>query len=498
MLKHIIHGALLLALGTSVFAADYFVVVPVKGRTATAPAESIAVSLQAATLPAAMVGQAYSYNLRDQVFVTGDKALDLNQATLNTSDTLPAGLSLATNGLLAGTPTVKNEAGSSFQVVATYKGKYGQQVYSLVVAGAALQARQISLGNTHTCALTLSGGVKCWGSNSSGQLGNPAAAAKQAVPLDVTGLSSGVVSLSSGIYHTCALMDSGRVKCWGMDDYGQLGDDSALASKSAPIDVSGIVNAKAVEAGGYHTCALTTSDQMLCWGWNASGQLGNSGAVERQGTPVLVTGLSSSISSISAGGSNTCAVTSSGGVKCWGNDGNGQLGDDEALVNKSVPVDVFGLTSGISKVSVGNGFTCALTTSGSVKCWGRDAQGQLGNDAELAQRAIPVDVYGLTNNVASIDTGSSHACALLKSGGVLCWGNAASGQLGNGAAGVNKSTPDAVSGLSSGVKYLDVGGSHTCAVTTAGGVKCWGLDSSGQLGNDTNLVNQATPVDVLP
>ncbi len=147
MKSHLLPSVLALLCATSAFAADYYVVVPVKGRTSTAPAESISVSLQAATLPAAMVGQAYSYNLRDHLLVTGDKALDLNQATLTTADALPAGLSLAANGVLSGTPTTKNETGSSFQVLASYKTQTGQQAYTIVVNGAVLQVTQVSGGD---------------------------------------------------------------------------------------------------------------------------------------------------------------------------------------------------------------------------------------------------------------------------------------------------------------------------------------------------------------
>ncbi len=142
MKTHLLPSVLALLCATSAMAAEYYVVVPVKGRTAAAPAESIAVSLQAAMLPPATVGQAYSYNLRDHLLVTGDKALDLNQATLTTADTLPDGLSLAANGVLSGTPTIKNESGSSFQVVASYKTKTGQQAYTISVSGITFAASE--------------------------------------------------------------------------------------------------------------------------------------------------------------------------------------------------------------------------------------------------------------------------------------------------------------------------------------------------------------------
>ncbi len=496
MLKSTFISAILSLASISSFAAEYYVVVPVKGKAA--PAAQITVALSPAALPPATVGTAYSYNLRDHLLVTGDKSLDINQASLTTADALPAGLTLAATGVLAGTPTVKSEAGSSFQVRATYKSKTGQQTYTIVVNGEVLEVVQIAAGLYHTCAVTASGGAKCWGSDGMGQLGNDEALTDQPTPVDVAGLTSGVARIATGFYHTCAVTVSGGAKCWGYDNYGQLGDDALVGNKSTPVDVMGLTSGMAnISAGSVHTCALTVSGGVKCWGRDNYGQLGNDTSLTTQYLPVDVAGLTSGVVSISAGSIHTCAVTDAGGAKCWGADNNGQVGNDGAVVARvPTPVDVAGLTSGVSSISAGYFHTCAVTVAGGAKCWGSDGSGQLGNDAALSYQPMPVDVAGLTSGVVSISSGGDHTCAVTSARGVKCWGRDGEGQLGDDATLANQPTPVDVAGLDSGVAVISSGGNHTCAVSTSRKLKCWGLNDTGQLGNNGMPNSQTTPVDV--
>ena len=250
----------------------------------------------------------------------------------------------------------------------------------------------------------------------------------------------------------------------------------------------------AIAAGDNHTCALTTTGGVKCWGDNNLGQLGD-GTTTKRVTPVDVSGLTSGVSAIATGGSHTCALTTTGSVKCWGRNFYGQLGDG-TTTDRFTPVDVSGLTSGVSAIAAGGSHTCALTTTGGVKCWGRNSFGQLGDGTAPTNSSTPVDASGLTSGVSAIAAGNSHTCALTTTGGVKCWGNNSSGQLGDGTT-TARSTPVDVSGLTSGVSAIAAGGFHTCALTTTGGVKCWGNNFFGQLGNGLGVTERTTPVDVV-
>lgn len=210
------------------------------------------------------------------------------------------------------------------------------------------------------------------------------------MPIAVVGLSSGVVSISAGSYHTCAVTTAGAAKCWGSDDSGQLGNNSTTNSL-ALVDVVGLGSSVAsISAGsGGHTCAIMTSGAVKCWGAGSNGKLGHN-TTTNSSLPVDVVGLSSGVASISANSSRTCAVTTTGAAKCWGANNYGQLGDNSTS-NRLVPVDVLGLNSGVTNISAGAVHTCAATTSGAAKCWGHGANGKLGYNS-TANSPVPVDL----------------------------------------------------------------------------------------------------------
>ncbi|MDZ4278680.1 MAG: flexitail domain-containing putative surface protein [Dehalococcoidia bacterium] len=376
------------------------------------------------------------------------------------------------------------------------------------VSGLTSGIEAITAGGAHSCALTTTGGAKCWGDNYWGQVGD-GTTADRASPANVAGLASGVDVLSAGGGHTCALTSAGGVKCWGANDSGQLGNGTSGNTSATPVDVIGLSSGVAdVAAGGAHTCALTATGGVKCWGYNIFGQLGN-GTTTGSSVPVDVSGLTSGVTAIAAGSHHTCALTTTGGVKCWGHNASSQLGTatgqcDGLNVCSSVPVDVTGLSSGVAAVSGGHEHSCARMAAGTVKCWGYNSEGQVGDGTGTA-RPTPVDVCAsgsgagcaggsVLSGAAALDAGGFHTCALSAAGKVQCWGNNFVGQLGNGKINLHLS-PVNVVGLQSNVAAVDTGGGHTCARTTAGGLKCWGVNGSGQIGN--GIVGlEALPVDV--
>jgi alpha-tubulin suppressor-like RCC1 family protein len=356
-------------------------------------------------------------------------------------------------------------------------------------SGSPQAASAVSASWNHTCALTTGGGVKCWGYNYYGELGD-GTTTNRLTPVDVSGLASGVTAITVGEEHTCAVTTAGGVECWGRNEYGQLGDGT-FTDRWTPVDVSGLTSGvTAITSGRGHTCALTTAGGVKCWGWNGQGGLGDGTTTDRL-TPVDVAGLTSGVTAISARGDDTCALTTAGGVKCWGWNSGGQLGDG-TTTDRSTPVDVSGLTSGVTAITAGSGHTCALTTTGGVKCWGWNGYGRLG-DGTTTERDTPVDVSGLTSGVTAITANGGHTCAVTTAGGVKCWGYNYYGELGDGTT-TDRLMPVDVSGLTSGVTAITAGGGHTCAVT-AGGVKCWGNNIDGELGDGTTT-NRSTPVAV--
>ncbi|MCW2966485.1 MAG: regulator of chromosome condensation, partial [Solirubrobacteraceae bacterium] len=332
----------------------------------------------------------------------------------------------------------------------------------------------LSLGDSHACALTKTGAVWCWGSNAAGELGD-GTTKQRLVPVAVPALQSGVVSVSAGEDHSCAVTAAGAAKCWGGNSDGQLGDGTRQASL-APVDVQGLGSGvAAISAADTYTCALTTAGAVKCWGYNDEGELGD-GTTTTSLVPVDVTGLGSGVTAIGAGFLHMCALTQPGDVVCWGDNHEGELGDG-TTTDRHSPVPVLGLAGGNTAIG---GAGCALTSTGGAKCWGDNGDGALG-DGTRQPRGGAVDVRGLSSGVTAISAGLNHACAITAAGGVRCWGDGSFGALGNGKFDVVPQ-PVAVRGLASGVARVAAGNGFSCAVTTAGGALCWGDNESGELG----------------
>lgn len=378
---------------------------------------------------------------------------------------------------------------------------------------------QLSAGYAHTCAVTTEGGVWCWGA---GYLGNTPHPEGNHVPVPALGLEDGVVAVSSGYWHTCALLATGGLKCWGQNREGQLGvpttencNTPEYPTPCARTPVNGPslgTDVWALAAGGYHTCALTVQGKVKCWGSNEYGQLGN-GTTTDSMMPVDVFDSAGApltgVAAITGGEGFTCALTARGTAKCWGENDKGQLGDG-TTTDRSLAADVVGL--GEPTVAVVSGpssyTTCAVTMSGAAKCWGDGSAGQLGNGTRGTgnHSAIPVDVTGLGSGVVALTTGYLHTCALMTGGRAKCWGDHGFRQLGHNAAysGFSAVPVDVCrtynpsirqcDQLESGLTNIAAGGFHTCGLPAAGtGIRCWGTDVLEQIGC-RNCVTPTTPV----
>jgi alpha-tubulin suppressor-like RCC1 family protein len=344
----------------------------------------------------------------------------------------------------------------------------------------AINQTRLSAGSGHTCSVASDGGAWCWGFNDRGQLGD-GTTTNRLTPVAVSGLSSGVTTIAAGSSHSCALTTAGAVLCWGLNNRGQLGDGTTT-NRLTPVPVSGLSSGvAAISVGNSTSCALTGARVVLCWGDNFFGQIGDGTTINRL-TPVPVSGLSSGVAAISLGSFHSCAVTTAGAVRCWGVNSNGQLGDG-TTTNRPTPVPVSGLSSGFAAVSGFGENSCARSDVGAVRCWGDNAFGQIG-DGSTIDRLTPVTVATLSSGVVAVATGGGHSCAVTTAGAVRCWGKNTFGQIGDGST-IDRFTPVAVPSLSSGVAAISLGNIHSCALTTAGAVRCWGGNGEGQLGDGT-------------
>jgi alpha-tubulin suppressor-like RCC1 family protein len=336
----------------------------------------------------------------------------------------------------------------------------------------------VSAGLTHACAVTTSGGVRCWGDNAAGELGNATTTASL-TPVDVVGLSERVIAVSAGAHTTCALTAAGGVLCWG--DGGHTGDGTTI-DRTTPVPAAGLGSGVTqITVGWAHACAALDDGTVRCWGANAQGSLGD-GTTTASTVPVTVPGLTEVVG-VTAGGLHTCALTSSGATTCWGYNAYGQVGNGStSSPGASVlsPTDVVGLGSGVASIAAGGYHTCAILDDASTRCWGLNGSGQLG-DGTTENRSEPTAVQAPTGSYASLAPGEYHTCAVTIAGASACWGANDTGALGTGDA-ADRSVPTPRVGAGSGTLALDGGRWTTCRVDTSGRTSCSGWNLFGQLG----------------
>jgi alpha-tubulin suppressor-like RCC1 family protein len=375
---------------------------------------------------------------------------------------------------------------------------------SLVVL-ASFASRAAAVGTTvksivgaayHTCAVMDDSSLMCWGKNDVGQLGVlrlPNTAVTSPVgPVDL-GSGRTAKALSLGSSHTCAILDDNTLKCWGYGGYSSPLGYGDQTSRTAP-EATAVVNlgagrtAKAVSAGSSHTCAILDDDTLKCWGDNSQGYLGD-GTTTMSRSPVATDlGLGRTAKAVSATTQHTCAILDDDTLKCWGNNGYGQLGDG-TTTGRNTPTAV-NLGSGrtAKAISAASSHTCAILDDDTLKCWGNGGQGQLGyGDAtsRTAPEATAVVNLGAGRTAKAVSTGSSHTCALLDDDTLKCWGRGAFGMLGYGDE-TDRSAPEATAVVNLGTgrtaKAASAGSSYTCAILDDDTLKCWGRNENGKVG----------------
>ncbi|MCA9737372.1 MAG: Ig-like domain-containing protein [Gemmatimonadota bacterium] len=338
-------------------------------------------------------------------------------------------------------------------------------------------------GGTHTCQLAGTGRLRCWGSNQTGQLGNGSTGGSR-VPVSAAA-EHDFSSVAAGLAHTCGVTSEGRALCWGDNASGQLGTGDGV-SHTDPTPVVTEVRFRQIAAGPAHTCAVSRGGQGWCWGSNANGQLGDGSRTDRA-NPVRIA-LNRPLQEISTGWTHTCALATDGAAFCWGRNAFGQLGDggtEDHLEPGRVDSE-----RGFRHIAAGSAHTCAVASDGALACWGQNNYGQLGTGDTDARNA-PTRVDG--GPWRAVATGGVHTCALAMGGEVWCWGRNTYGQLGDGTL-EDRRGPVAVTG---GLTFTAVqaSGAHTCATEASGRTHCWGFNVEGQLGDGTRT-NRSEPARV--
>jgi len=407
----------------------------------------------------------------------------------------------------------------------------------LTPLGAAILTQKITTGSGHTCALLNNATIKCWGENFYGGLGLGDTVDRGDGPgemgdnLPVVDLGTGrtVTAISSGTWHTCAILDDTTLKCWGSNIAGELGlgdtnhrgDEPGEMSDNLPVvDLGTGRTAIAISVGNGHTCALLDNATVKCWGFNQFGPLGLGDTNHRgnqpgemgDNLPIVNLGTGRTATAISAGsGQNVCALLDDATVKCWGNNFNGGLGlgdtnhrgDGPGEMGDNLPVLNLGTGRTATAITMGGATACVLLDDATVKCWGQNTTGSLGlgdrdhrgdNPGEMGDH-LPIIDLGAGRTATAVSSSGAHTCALLDNATVKCWGHNGNGQLGLGntlprglgPGEMGDSLPSINLGAGRTALAVSASGLKTCALLNDGNVKCWGNNFDGGLGlGDTN------------
>jgi alpha-tubulin suppressor-like RCC1 family protein len=377
---------------------------------------------------------------------------------------------------------------------------------------------QVAAGRDHTCALLTTRQVRCWGDNGFGQLGDGTETARRRAVAVRAGPGAGnlanVVQISAGAYATCARMANGQARCWGIASL--IGDGTQndrrfptlVRNPAGPAALAGVAQ---VTVGGATACARLTNGQARCWGYAGFGGLGNgTTANDTARRPVVVRAVSgpgplTGVTQLDAAQQHVCARVSNGQARCWGYNVDGRVGDGTVNTrNRPVVVRNAAFTGplvGVTQIAAGGAHTCARVNTGQARCWGDNGDGQLGDDT-TSPSPLPVEVTNTAGSanlvgVASLEADSRHTCAVLTNDQLRCWGQGIDGRLGDGDTG-NHPRPVAVRNTAGtanfvGATSVTTGAYHSCARLTNGQARCWGYNLYGNLGDGT-LTQRVLPV----
>ncbi len=344
----------------------------------------------------------------------------------------------------------------------------------ITVEVAEFEWADVATGAYHTCALKTDGRLFCWGRGKYGVLGTDSTA-NSLVPVQESTAANDWKQASLGLQHSCALKTDGRLFCWGSGEYGVLGTGST-ANSLVPVQESTAANDwKQISANSLSTCALKTDGRIFCWGHSEYGQLGNNSTTDIL-APMQESSAASDWAHVSSSGSHTCALKTDGRVFCWGDNDNGQLGND-STVNSSVPVQESTAANDWKQIAAGTDITCALKMDGQLWCWGSGILVEA-----RFYSLVPEQEPTRATDWSQVSLGVQYACALKTNGTLYCWGWGGNGRLGIGSTEDTKVPTQEITGASDWA--LVSTRQCTCGLKSFGRIACWGHNEYGQVGNN--------------
>lgn len=349
-------------------------------------------------------------------------------------------------------------------------------------------------GGASGCGLKSNGKIYCWGSNSDGQLGDNTTTSQPSPLNSVVATVDTFIDLSVGESFACGINAEGYIACWGSASSGVLGNGQSTTNALVPVPLTSAGRYMQISSGLNHNCAVDSQGQLVCWGNDSHGKLGNGSDSSSDVTEPMVSDNTVKYLAVASGANHSCALIADGTIKCWGHGDGGRLGTGNA-VSQDFPVSVSGAETYFS-VSTGDSHSCALQSNGLVACWGDDTYGQLGDDVSLVDQSTPTLVDSENTYLSAVALGSN-SCGIRVDGALYCWGFNDQGAVGDGTSGTNRSTPVVVS-LSKTFKPGSLGGKYALyGITTDGWAYGWGDDASNATGNGRATENVLTPQPIL-